>query len=178
MDDMIRAFLHVANYRSRLKGGPIGKGLDHDSLKLKVASKCGDPKVSANAMKAYPRAIDLNTKDCVVEGFEFFGSTKCKLNLPPGVDCDSHRLDKVNYSIPQSHTRAKISCIEESLNSTKHSVAHPYWRQVAMLSSGTLQYCQVTLPKCVGQCMPIQGFFATPKSELANMAPLLQCTQG
>lgn len=100
MDDMIRAFMHIANYRSWLRGGPIGKGLDHASLKLKVASKCGDPKVSTNAMKAYPGAIDLNTKDCALEGFEFFESTKSKLNLPPSVDCDSHRLEKFNYSIP------------------------------------------------------------------------------
>ena len=33
-------------------------------------------------MKSNSGAIDFNTKDCTLEGSEFFGSTKCKLNLP------------------------------------------------------------------------------------------------
>ena len=78
----------------------------------------------ANAMKSYPGAADANTRDCALEGSELFGSTKRKLNLPPGVDCDSHRPDKVNYCIPRPNTRATRQRIEKSLSSAEHGVAH------------------------------------------------------
>ena len=83
MDDLIRAFIQIVNYRSWLRGGPTGKGLDSASLKLKVAARCGDLKLLADAMKSYPGAEDLNTKDCALKGSELFGSTKRKFDLPP-----------------------------------------------------------------------------------------------
>ena len=69
----------------------------------------------ADAMKSYPELEARNTRDCALEGSESFGSTKRKLDLPPGVGCDSHRLDKVNYSIPHPNTRVRRAFIEESL---------------------------------------------------------------
>lgn len=45
MDDMIRAF-----------------------MKLKVVVRCGDPELLANAMKSYLGALNLNTRDCLLEG--------------------------------------------------------------------------------------------------------------
>jgi uncharacterized protein (DUF952 family) len=33
-----------------------------------------------------------------LEGKEIFGSTKWKLDLPPGDDGDSHRPNKINFS--------------------------------------------------------------------------------
>ena len=47
---------------------------------------CADPKILAEAMKSYPRVEDLNTRDCTLEDFELFGSTKRKYNLPPNAD--------------------------------------------------------------------------------------------
>ena len=38
---------------------------------------CADPKILAEAMKSYPRAEDLNTRDCTLEDFEL-------LDLPNG----------------------------------------------------------------------------------------------
>ena len=81
------------------------------SLKLKATTMCGDPKILVEAMKSYPGAEDLNTRNCALEGSEFFGSTKRRLNLTLGADCDSHRFDKVNYSFPWPNTRAKRACI-------------------------------------------------------------------
>ena len=78
----------------------------------------------ANVMKSYPGAADANTKDCALEGSELFGSTKRKLNLPPCVDCDSHRPDKVNYCIHRPNTRATRQRIEKPLNFAEHGVAH------------------------------------------------------
>jgi hypothetical protein len=144
MDDMIRTFMQFANYRTWLKGGSDGKGLDSASLKLKAAARCGDPKMLVDAMKSYPGAEDVNTRDCALEGSEFFGSTKRKLNLPPGVDCDSHRPDKVNYSIPRPNTRATRQRIEESLSYAIHSVAHTTSVLETDCLASKWHYCKIT----------------------------------
>jgi hypothetical protein len=44
-----------------------------------------------------------------LEGEEIFGSTKRKLDLPPGDDGDSHRPDKGNFSQPQVQTRSRTT---------------------------------------------------------------------
>ena len=124
MDGLIRAFMQIANYRSWLRGGYAGKGPESVSLKLKVVAMCGDPKLLAEAMKSYQGAEDLYTRDCALEGSKFFRYTKQKLDMQPGANCDSHRFDKVNYSIPCLDTRAKRACIEESLNFIKQGVAN------------------------------------------------------
>ena len=125
VDNLIRAFMHIANYRSWLKGDSTSKGPNSTSLKLKATARCGDPKLLVDAMKSYMGVEDLNTRDYTLEGSELFRSTKWKLDLPPRADCNSHRPDKVNYSIPRPNThQAKIICKEEYLNSGKHGVAH------------------------------------------------------
>ena len=124
VDDLICAFMHITNYRSWLRGGSTGKGPDFASFKLKATAICGDPKLLADAIKSYLGLEDLNTRDCALEGFELFGSTKRKLDMPPNVDCDSHRPDKVNYSISRPITRVRRACIEESLVFAEHGVAH------------------------------------------------------
>ena len=101
-----------------------GKGHDSASLKFKAAARCEDPKVLADDMKSYPWAEDINTRNCALEGSELFGSTKRKLNLPPDVDCDSHRPDKLNYTILCPNTRTSRQRIEESLSSAIHGVAN------------------------------------------------------
>ena len=67
VDDLIRAFMQIANYKSWSKGGYTGKGLDFASLKLKVAARGRDPKLLADAMKSYPGLEALNTRDCDLE---------------------------------------------------------------------------------------------------------------
>ena len=124
MDDMIHAFMQIANYRLWLKRGYMGKAPNSTSLKRKTIAKCGDPRLLANAMKSYPWVEDVNTRDCALEGFELFGSTKQKLYLPLGTDCDLHQPDKVNQSISHHRTRATHQRIEESLIFAKHSVLH------------------------------------------------------
>jgi hypothetical protein len=47
-----------------------------------------------------------------LEGEEIFGSTKRKLDLPPGDDGDSHRPDKVNFSQPRVQTRSRTANTE------------------------------------------------------------------
>src|SRR5450759_2063919 len=62
------------------------------------------------------------TKPRGLEGAEIFGSTKRKLDLPPGSDHDSHRQDKVNFSIPRMSTRSTKARIEEALSDPVHGV--------------------------------------------------------
>ena len=88
VDDLIRVFMQITNYRLWLRDGSTGKGIDSMSLKLKVAARCGDLKLLADAMKSYLGAEDLNTRDCALKGSELFGSTTRKLDLPSGVNCD------------------------------------------------------------------------------------------
>ena len=151
-----------------------GKGPNFASLKLKVAAMCGDLKLLANVMKSYPELKDLNTRDCVfelLEGSKLFGSTKQKFDMALGVDCDLHRPDKVNYSIPCPNTIIREACIENSLLSAEHGVAHTtsMLELIVLLHIGILHDCQPTLPKDVRQCKPIYGLCTMPKSELANM---------
>lgn len=94
IDDIICAFMQIANYKSWLKGSSTGRNLDSTSLKLKVTAHCGDPKLLADATKSNPWVEVINTRECVWEGSELFDSTKRKLNLPPGANCDSHRFEK------------------------------------------------------------------------------------
>ena len=43
----------------------------------------------------------LDTKVSHLEGETIFGSAKQKLDLPRGDDNDSHRHDRINYSVPR-----------------------------------------------------------------------------
>lgn len=112
------------NYRLWLKGGSFWKGFDQTSLKLKIAYHIGDPKLLVEAMRSYPGAKDLNTRNCVLEGFELFGSTKRKLNLPSGFEYDYHHPYKVKYSIPHLNTSSTRACIEEPLIHDNSVVSH------------------------------------------------------
>ena len=62
VDNLIRAFMQIANYKLWLRGGSTDKGHDSTSIKLKVVAKCGDPKLLVDVMKFYLGAEDLNTR--------------------------------------------------------------------------------------------------------------------
>ena len=51
VDDLIHAFMHIANCMTWLKRGSMGKGPNSMSLKLKVVAWCGDPNLLIDAMK-------------------------------------------------------------------------------------------------------------------------------
>ena len=107
VDDLIHAFMQIANHILWLRDGSTSKWYYFVSLKLKVVAKCGDPKLLVDAMKSYPRLEDLNIKDCALEGLELFGSTKHKRLICHNVDCDSHQPDKVNYLIHHPNTKVR-----------------------------------------------------------------------
>ena len=45
--------------------------------------------------------VGLDTRVPHLEGETIFGSAKWKLDLPPGDESDSHRHDRINYSVPR-----------------------------------------------------------------------------
>jgi phage tail protein X len=94
-------------------------------------------------MKSYPGLEDLHIRDCALKGSELFGSTKRKFDLPPGVHCDSHRPDKVDYFISRPYTKVRRACIEESLVSTEHGVAHTTSVLKTKLLFFSLAYCTI-----------------------------------
>ncbi len=128
VEDLIRAFMQITNYRAWLKGGQSGKGPDQATLKLRAAASSKDPKLISEAMKTFPGAEDFPIHDTPLEGSEIFGSTKRKLNMPIGSQFDSHRPDKVNYSIPRLNTRSTRQRIEESLKEIEvPDIVHTTW---------------------------------------------------
>jgi hypothetical protein len=111
-DDKIRAVMQMTNYRAYLKGKASGTSASKQELKLRAARRNGDPKKIEEALSQLPGVEVATTRIPHLEGEEIFGSTKWKLDLPPGDDGDSHRPDKVNFSQPRVQTRSKTAHTE------------------------------------------------------------------
>jgi hypothetical protein len=99
-DDKIRAVMQMTNYKAYLKGKASGTGPSKQELKLRAARRSDDPKKIEEALSQLPGVEVATTWIPHLEGEEIFGRTKRKLDLPPGDDGDSHRLDKVNFLQP------------------------------------------------------------------------------
>jgi hypothetical protein len=100
-DDKIRAVMQMTNYRAYLKGKASRTGPSKQELRLRAAKRSGDPKKIEEALTQLPGVEVATTQILHLEGEEIFGSTKRKLDLPPGDDGDSHRPGKVNFSQPR-----------------------------------------------------------------------------
>jgi hypothetical protein len=99
-DNKIQAVMQMINYRAYLKGKASRTGPSKQELKLRAARHSGDPKKIEEALSQLLGVEVATTRIPHLEGEEIFGSTKHKLDLPPGDDGDSHRPDKVNFSQP------------------------------------------------------------------------------
>jgi hypothetical protein len=102
----------MTNYRAYFKDKSSGTGPSRQELKLRAAKHSGDPKKIAEALSQLPGVEVATTPILHLEGEEIFGSTKRKLDLPPGDDGDSHRPDKVKFSHPQMQTMSKTAHTE------------------------------------------------------------------
>lgn len=117
VDDYVRAFQQSTNYHAYLKGDQSGTGPHKDELKLRAARRSGNPRTIAEAVSTYSGGDFLNTRIPHLEGEEIFGSSKRKLDLPPGSEHDSHRPDKVNYSFPRMmQTRSTRPRLDNSIH--------------------------------------------------------------
>jgi hypothetical protein len=101
LDDYCRAALQSTAYHNYLKGGGGGTGPDRSVLRLRSASRSGDPRKIAQAVGELFANAGLNSRVPHLEGESIFGSAKRKLDLPPGDESDSHRHDRVNFTLPK-----------------------------------------------------------------------------
>jgi hypothetical protein len=102
----------MTNSRAYFKGSSSRNDLSKQELKLRAARHSGDPKKIAEALSQLPGVEVATTRIPHLEGEEIFGSTKWKLDLPPGDDGDSHRPNKVNFSQPRVQTRSRTTHTE------------------------------------------------------------------
>lgn len=150
IDDLVMAFMHIANCRPWL--GSSGKGHDSTSSKLKVAS--GSYEVFSKG-KIYEQCGLCLGRLGSIWVYEW------KLNLPPDSHCDLHQHDNVNHCILCPNTHVKRACIEQSLNvaNMMQLIWHPCWRLVTPFSNGTLQDCRPTLQR--KKCWALQANIGT-----------------
>ena len=106
VDDYSRAALQSTGYYLFLKGGRSGTGPSALVLKHRLASCSGNPSKVAKLVDELSDDAGLNTRVPHLEGERVFGSAKRKLDLPPGDDGDSHRHNRVNFSVPKLSKRA------------------------------------------------------------------------
>jgi hypothetical protein len=83
-------------YHAFLQGGAFGTDLDE--LHLCRANQSRDPVQIAIAVAKYTSSFGTFVKIPHLEGEKVFGSTKCKVYLPPRSEAYSHQHDRVNFS--------------------------------------------------------------------------------
>ena len=106
MDDYNKTTLQSMGYYLFLKGGQRGIRPSTSVLKLRLASRSGNPLRVAKLVDEILDDTWLNTRLPHLEGERMFGSSKRKLDLPLGDDGDSYRHDRVNFNVPKLSKRA------------------------------------------------------------------------
>jgi hypothetical protein len=114
LDDYCRAALQSIAYHNFLKGVGGGTGPNRSVLRLCSATRSGDPSKIARAVGELSADAGFNSRVPHLEGERIFGSVKQKLDLPPRDESDSHRHDRVNFSVP------KIGCRMTPGQSRRH----------------------------------------------------------
>jgi hypothetical protein len=96
--------MQSTNYTKYLEGGHNGRGPNKNELKLKTSMQNCDPQKLATIVTATRSGLS-----CIIlhlERKKVFGSCKRQLDLPLGLDNDSHRPNKVNFFVPKLDTRS------------------------------------------------------------------------
>ena len=101
VDDFARAALQSLFYFNYLCGGLAGTGPSKSELQLRLASRIGNSRRVVKLLDNIAAEAGLDTRVPHLEGETIFGSAKRKLDLPLGDDSDSHRHDRINYSVPR-----------------------------------------------------------------------------
>ena len=101
VDDFARTALQSLFYFNYLCGGPAGTGPNKSELQLQLASRIGNSRRVVKLLDNIVAEARLDTRIPHLEGETIFGFAKRKLDLPPCDDSDSHRHDRINYSVPR-----------------------------------------------------------------------------
>jgi hypothetical protein len=99
-NNLVQAFMQSTNYSKYLKGGQSGKGLNKNQLQLRIVTWSCDPHKLAIVVTTTWSGLSCRIPHLGRE--EVFGSCKTQLDLPPRLDNDSRRLNKVNFFVPTS----------------------------------------------------------------------------
>ena len=138
VDDYSRAALQSTGYYLFLKGGRSGTGPSASVLKLKLASRSGNLSRVAKLVDELLDDAGLNTRVPHLEGERVFGYAKRKLDLPPGDDGDSHRHDRVNFSVPKLSKRASPDQCHAALKSSDVSSTQDFVTSIVSSASRPL----------------------------------------
>jgi len=85
-NDYVQTFKQSSLYYTFLEGGASGIGLDKNELRLHRADQFGDLVKIATVVSKYILSSSLSVRISHSEGEEMFGSTKCKVDLPPRLE--------------------------------------------------------------------------------------------
>ena len=135
VDDYNKAALQSTGYYLFLKGGQSGTGLSASILKLRLASRSGNPSRVAKLVDELSDDAGLNTRLLHLEGERVFGSAKRKLDLPLGNDSDSHRHSHINFSVPKLSTRASPNQCQVTLKSSAVTSTQDFARSTVSSTS-------------------------------------------
>ena len=92
--------MQQTKYHDYTKRNKSGKGPDKTELRLRAASRSGNPLKIAEVVGSCTSGTALHSKNSHLEGEEHFRSMKRKHRIPFGSENESHHPDKVNFSFP------------------------------------------------------------------------------
>ena len=99
VDDYYKYAMQSIQYQNFLKGHVESTGPDKSVLKLHAARRSGNPTKMAKVMNVVSKEARLKSRVLHLKGDNIFGSVKRKLDLPPRDEANSHRHDRVNFTI-------------------------------------------------------------------------------
>ena len=127
VDDLARAALQSLFYFNYLRGGPSGTGPSKNELQLRHTFRIGNLNCIVKLLDRVVVEARINIQVPHLDAEMLFGTVKRRLDLPPGDDNDSHRHNRVNFSIPmlgkgtstaQAHGFDHLCCLSNSVASS------------------------------------------------------------
>ena len=105
----------MVRYYQYPKGNHAGTGPGKEELLLRVAQRSaeqtGNPRALTEAISSISGVEEFFNREPHLEDEEVFGSQRRKADMALGCEYDSHRLDKVNFSLPRVQTRSRGTTI-------------------------------------------------------------------
>ena len=156
VDDYSRAALQSSGYFNFLKGGRGGTGPSTSVLKLRLASRMSNPSKIARLVDDVSVVAGVNTRVPHLEGERVFGSAKRKLDLRPGDETNSHRHDRVNYSVPKLSKKGSPG--QSRIALSVHSNANMGRSAKASSSHGGVVRTKTGLPVLESSCANLMSW--------------------
>ena len=96
--------MQMVRYYQYLKGNHAGIDPGKEELLLQVAQRSAErtenPRALTEAISSIPGVKEFFNREPHLEGEEVFGLQRRKADMAAGCEYNSHRPDKVNFSLP------------------------------------------------------------------------------